>query len=494
MKDCLDFGDARHRQRSQEVQLQYSPNVVWLASVCLTFLLLAVPLTGSASVGNEGIPILWDTAWILPLADQTTIDTYLTTRANQGFDGILVGFANWGMQTSTLGNGQKLFLADRPFSGMLIGDASQPNAPGFRYLDYIAQKAASLGLHAAFLPMSNGGSDTYVFFLGDATRAYNYGFYVGSRYRTFSNIIWVLGGDVSSPSSWPTLASLSASFKNGLRAAGALQKVTFHPGMVLTSPPSTGSSTDWFPPDGQWLDFNMVQAGGNDPKTAVAASYGLGKPIGLGEGLYEGMPGWTELFSRTQIYNAFLSGAAYATYGAIVFNGGPVIGGACCGSYGNLSTPAATQAVIAKNLVISRGWQRYSADETFISSHSGSKTAMIKGASAAMIYLATSGSSATVNMARLNALGNVTVKRFNPADGTTASIGTYPASGTQTFTTGGLADAVILLDASAPAYPSSSPAFSPYGSLSSTRAPARRHHRRSSRQVRCAVHRRTERN
>jgi hypothetical protein len=60
--------------------------------------------------GDAGIPVLWDTAWILPLADQATVDAYLTARANEGYDLVMMNIDGWGMTNSVLGNGQTLFL------------------------------------------------------------------------------------------------------------------------------------------------------------------------------------------------------------------------------------------------------------------------------------------------------------------------------------------------------------------------------------------------
>jgi uncharacterized protein DUF4038/collagenase-like protein with putative collagen-binding domain len=272
---------------------------------------------------------------------------------------------------------------------------------------------------------------------------------MGNRYNRYSNIIWMLGGDLVGPPSWPSVAALSSAFKDGLRAAGATQPISFHPGGEDLN---AGYSSSWLPPDGQWLTFNMIQWKSADVSGAVRTNRSLGKPTGLGEGGYEGQTGWTDARLRAQAYQTYLAGGAYATYGEILFSGGSVVGGVCCGTYSNVSTAAASQAVRAKNLMLQRGWQSYSPDESFISNFNGLKTASIKGNSAAMIYLATAASTVSVTMSRINALGNVEVKRFNPAGGSTVLIGTYPSSGVQTFTTGGLADAVVLLDAVSSGY------------------------------------------
>jgi len=58
-------------------------------------------------------------------------------------------------------------------------------------------------------------------------------------------------------------------------------------------------------------------------------------------------------------------------------------------------------------------------------------------------------------------LGNVTVKRFNPTYGSTVTVGTYAASSSQSFNTGGLSDAVLLFDAVSSTTPPPAPTQAP---------------------------------
>ena len=39
----------------------------------------------TATTARADIPVLWDTAWILPLADEATVNAYLEKRSKQGF-------------------------------------------------------------------------------------------------------------------------------------------------------------------------------------------------------------------------------------------------------------------------------------------------------------------------------------------------------------------------------------------------------------------------
>jgi hypothetical protein len=378
------------------------------------------------------LPALWDTAWILPLADRPTIRRYLDARVSQGFDAVLLGATDWAMSNDPLGNGQKPFSAERPSAdGRPVGDVAHPNERGFTYLDEVIQEAGRRGLTAGFLPMSNGDTRRYLRALTDVhpgeRRAYRYGLYLGRRYRRDANIIWVLGGDVD-PASDARVITLTRFLAGGIRDGGALQPMTFHPGW--------GSSSRWFERD-PWLDFNMIQGGAGTIRRMVQSDRRLSKPTGLGEGPYEGHAPAEVV--RASAYVTYLSGGAYVTYGnARTCCGGPYIG---------LDTPGVAYARIARDLMVRRGWLDYAPDHSLIVRAQGDPIAAVKRNVAAMVYLTGGTASATIDLSKLNATGRVRIRRFNPADGAMVSLGDVGASGTRRFDTGGLPDAVLLLDA-----------------------------------------------
>jgi hypothetical protein len=395
-----------------------------------------------ADVTATSIPSLWDTAWILPLTGQQTIDSYLEARAQKGFDVVMTGITDWNMRNTVLGNGQKPF-ADYNVDafGGWMADVLSPNEAGFAYIDHIIQKANSLGLTIGLLPMSNGGPAKYVPAIQDAysgeNRAYRYGLYLGARYKNYANLIWILGGDVC-PGDDPAIAGLTRSLAQGIIAGGGSQPMTYHPSqMDNATNPCSGGSSQWFNND-SWLTFNMVQVGRNRTDMIapqIRADSRLGKQTGLGEASYEGAVPLEEI--RGNAYRAYLAGASYYAYG----------GNGCCGeSYANINAPGENQVIIARNLMAQRSWLNYTADESFVVGWSGDKTAAIKENSAAMVYLGSSGSRVTIDMGRISASTTVTVQRFNPVDGSMSTLGQYSSSGTQSFDTGGLADAVLLLD------------------------------------------------
>ena len=82
-------------------------------------------------------------------------------------------------------------------------DTNRPNDAYFQELGYVANKAESLGLYLALVPMwANNYErphhlDSFVESYPDAltpSTAFSYGRYLGERYRD-KPVIWILGGD-----------------------------------------------------------------------------------------------------------------------------------------------------------------------------------------------------------------------------------------------------------------------------------------------------------
>jgi hypothetical protein len=155
-------------------------------------------------------------------------------------------------------------------------------------VDWIVEKANSLGLFIAMLPTwgdkwnKRWGAGPEIF---TPVNAEVYAKWLGERYRNY-NIIWVLGGD--RPVETEQHREIIASMARGLREGdGAAHLITFHP---------TGGhgSAEYFH-DEEWLDFNMRQNGHEVtfPRYSKTRSdYDLQpvKPVMDGEPVYEDHP------------------------------------------------------------------------------------------------------------------------------------------------------------------------------------------------------------
>jgi hypothetical protein len=203
---------------------------------------------------------------------------------------------------------------------LLDMDLSRPNEKYFLFVDSIVELAASKGLFMGLLPTwgdkvdRQWGEGPEIF---NQENAYQYGAWLGKRYRDDPNIIWINGGDRGcrgNEAVWNALAM-------GIRSADSVHLMSFHP-------MGSRSSSECFHTAG-WLDFNMQQSGHSDRYIPnyrkITSDYSLfpPKPCMDAEPIYESHPfawnpengtaGGDEV--RRAAYWALFSGAHGHTYG-----------------------------------------------------------------------------------------------------------------------------------------------------------------------------------
>lgn len=195
---------------------------------------------------GEGFFLLGDTAWeLFHRLSREEAEHFLTVRAKQGFNMILaVALAEFdGLHTPN-------FYGHTPLRG---DDPRQPNEDYFSHVDWIVNKANTLGLLVGLLPTwgdkwtANWGTGPLVF---DASNARDYGAWIARRYK-HAGIIWVLGGDrpVNGPEQRTILDQMAA----GIRSQDERHLITFHP--------CGGQSALFALPNCEWLDFSLLQSG-----------------------------------------------------------------------------------------------------------------------------------------------------------------------------------------------------------------------------------------
>ncbi|WP_336513908.1 glycoside hydrolase family 140 protein [Pollutibacter soli] len=242
-------------------------------------------------VAENGTPFFWlgDTAWeLFHRLNRAEADKYLGIRASQGFTVIqAVVLAEMdGINTPNAYNEKPLEDAD----------PTKPREAYFKHVDYIIDKAASLGLYIGLLPTwgdkvfkDRWGAGPEVF---NPTNARIYGEWIGKRYADRKNIIWILGGD-RNPRNDQDIAIWRAMAAGIEAGAGGADKalMTFHP---QPNDLQDAGSAKWFHNDA-WLDFNMFQTGhcrDNRIWDRLQVAYNLKptKPVIDGETLYEDHP------------------------------------------------------------------------------------------------------------------------------------------------------------------------------------------------------------
>lgn len=289
---------AVHCHGYKHIRMKTSRNLNPLTSILLAFFMfpclsaqrLKVSENQRFLVTEDGQPFFWlaDTAWeLFHRLNREEATFYLETRASQGFNVIqAVALAEFD------GLGTPNAYGDLPLED---NDPSQPLEAYFKHVDYIIDKADSLGLYIALLPTwgdkvfrNTWGMGPEIF---TPENSYAYGHWIGERFKDKDNLVWIIGGDRN-----PREGSRDAEIWNQLAegiasAAGGYQNtlMSFHP-----QPHEGGGSSTWFH-DARWLDFNMHQTGHCPDKATylnISHDYNLVpiKPVLDGEPLYEDHP------------------------------------------------------------------------------------------------------------------------------------------------------------------------------------------------------------
>lgn len=278
-------------------------------------------------VKENGTPFFWlgDTCWeLFHKLNREEADLFLTNRAERGFT-VLQAVALAEFEGIEVPNayGRKPLLKNE--NGEY--DPTMPDTAGensyWDHVDYIVDKAASLGMYIGFLPTWGDkfnlkwGKGPVIF---NESNARVYGKWLGERYKDRTNIIWILGGDrpLETAAHFAVVRAMAEGIKEGEGGR-----------FIMTLHPMGGFSSSQSVHDEKWLDFNMIQSGHgavNEPNyNKVAADYALlpVKPTLDGEPRYEDHPisfnaqnGYFDDFdTRQAAYWAVFAGGFGHTYG-----------------------------------------------------------------------------------------------------------------------------------------------------------------------------------
>lgn len=286
---------------------------------------LTVDDTGHFLITERGERFFWlgDTAWqLFAKLDQSEALRYLRDRKSKQFNVIQAHLLDWDIQSpNAFGH---VAFHDR--------DSDKPNEKYWEHADFIIQQANDLDLYVALLPawagahVENKRKRPGGALLSDTGKAYRYGRFVGTRYKDFNNIIWILGGDTT-----PTRHKIYDELARGIiesAGEGNPERVlmSYHPPGGTHRPPATSSGE--FYHDKPWLDFNMIQSGhsiGNRNYERITEDYSRtpAKPTLDAEPCYEHHPvkhkfangEFSAWHLRRRAYWSILAGAFGYTYG-----------------------------------------------------------------------------------------------------------------------------------------------------------------------------------
>ncbi len=430
-------------------------------------------------VTADGKPFFWlgDTAWeLFHRLNREEADRYLENRAKKGFTVVqAVAIAELD------GHSDPNAYGYLPLTGLDPTRPAVKEGPDNDYwdhVDYIVNKANSLGIYVGFLPTwgrywHDKIKDGKPIF--NRENAEVYGKWLGQRYKN-KGIIWILGGDrgVDNDEQKEIIRAMARGLKEG---DGGSHLMTLHP------PGGNGSST-WFHDD-DWLDLNMRQNGhvlewnGRYELTRKDYDRLPVKPVLDGEPIYEDHPVSFNAKSfghsiaadvRRPLYWDLFSGACGHTYGhhSVWQMWSPEkkpINNPLMPWFEAIDQPGAGQMQHARHLLESRPFLARIPDDSVIVD-SSVKTA-VPGAgtrrfvatrdesgSFAMVY-APVGRAFKVHMDKITG-PRVKAWWFNPRDGKASAIGEFPNTGEREFTPpdkGEQIDWVLVLDDVTKAYP-----------------------------------------
>lgn len=399
-------------------------------------------------VKEDGTPFFWlgDTAWeLFHRLTREESDLYLKNRADKKFSVIqAVVLAEMdGLRTPNA-------YGELPLEDL---DPTKPREAYFQHIDYIINKANELGLYIALLP--TWGDKIFKDRWGEGPEIFNvpnakvYGRWLGNRYKSKKNIIWILGGDRNprNESDLQIWRSMAAGIEEAVGSGKAL--ISFHPqpnGM------EDAGSSKWFHNDA-WLDFNMFQTGhcrDNNTWDRIQVAYNRTptKPVVDGEPLYEDHPicfnakdlGTSSAYDvRKYAYLDVFAGAFGHTYGChdiwqMYTAARRPVNGPHLPWYVAVDLPGASQMKFLRMLIESRPMLDRLPDQSLITNalNENDHIQATRGKDYIFIY-SSQGKSFTVNMEKIS--GNSLVAYwFNPKNGEAKEIGKFQNKGQQTFT------------------------------------------------------------
>lgn len=300
---------------------------------------------------KDGNPFFYlgDTAWeLFSRLDKSKVEKYFQVRKNQGFNVIMaISHIELGDKTEP---SKGIQYPNREGFAPFLNDSQLFIPEGitkeyWEHVDWVLSKAEEIGLYIALVPY---WGNIYVqkeraYKIKEVDMAYNWGYFLGDRYKNRTNIIWVLGGDFApwnyftkefDPDEYQITIATAEGIADGINgdAKKFNQGKADYTTSLMTYHICEGlSSSEYFHND-KFLDFNGIQSGHNEKFIAVNyqiihkdyIKYPIKPTIDL-EPWYEYMmtrkneqwenPRCSAFDVRRNAYRSVLSGAMGFTYG-----------------------------------------------------------------------------------------------------------------------------------------------------------------------------------
>jgi hypothetical protein len=264
------------------------------------------------TITNKPVFITGEIAYSLAtnLFYNSDIEYYLVTRQSMGFNLIWVAAVDQAYLVNPPGNA----LDQVPFVGYPDGGGkafTHMDEAYFAHLDYVIQRAAAHGftvlLNAAFVgsgPTWCSDDTGWCRELQTASDAdlKAYGAYLGNRYKSYPNIIWMMGGDCD-VRDYPIFKTKMDDIANGIRSVDSVHSMT-----IETQPPNGASQDNML--GSAWIDLNFLYQGAPGMAAKANANYKRSDflPMFIGEDNLENET-VGDTVERREAYQGVLGGA-----------------------------------------------------------------------------------------------------------------------------------------------------------------------------------------
>jgi hypothetical protein len=407
---------------------------------------LAIAPGGRHLADQRGVPFLihGDTPW--SLTHNLTFEEavrYMSVRRGQGFNALMVSVPD-----AYDPDGGKTYPPDRYGQQPFVGDdITRPNEPYWAHVDRVFREAERRGFLLLVTPAYLGADkDGYVDLLKKAgpPKCREYGLWIGRRYRSLANLVWVHGGDRNP---WDVRDEVRA-------LAQAIREVDDR--HLHTAHWANGTAAfDYFGDEG-WLDINSSYTYGPVAWRILAdRDTQPPRPTFLIETHYENdFGGKTAEDVRAYPYRAILSGAA-----GHLFGNKPLW---YCGRGWEqaLESPGARYMTNVIALFRSRPWYQLEPDrrhQFVVEGHwesgadGGVQTAVTRDRTTLVSYLPAERRQVRVDLDQFPGR-QLRAHWFDPRDGTATPVEAFARSGSHVFTVPRDGDWVLVIDDEAKRY------------------------------------------
>ncbi len=393
--------------------------------------------------GGTAVLINGEAAWsMIAQLTYAQADTYLSDRSGRGVNAVLVNLIEHKFSDHAPNNINNV----APFTGAAF---STPNEPYFALADSMINRANQLGIYVLLDPIYLGADPTQGW-QGEASAASAatlkaWGTYVGSRYRNYPNVVWVIGGDMD-VTSISGLRDKIDSMVAGMKAADNV-----FAGRLYTTHSERGTQaiTHW--PE-NWVTLNNIYTSNGTTVTFAQAAYKNAPvlPFIQIEGDYENEAATVQQLRAQACWTILLGGCGQ------VFGNAPIwyfssTTGAALGPWQNfLASPGSLSMSYLNTLFNSRSWSTLSPDTNGSILTAGASTGTDLGVvayaadSTSIIGYFPSQRAVTINPVPLKG-DSIKVTWFDPSAGVSTVVGTFTKI-SRSYTPPASGDWVLVVD------------------------------------------------